>query len=271
MILKKNNSNSVESFKNSSKKSAICGFNSRVKFELFIFIFFLILQIIFWYKTESIKPNLGIVPEVPTISTVKAFSFGDEEFYFRYKGFRIQNTGDTFGRFSPLKDYDYSKLYEWFKLFDKLNNKSNYIPSLAAYYYSMTQNEKDVIYIINYLVEHADKNPSEKWWWYYQAMTLANNVYKDNELAISIAKKLKDSSPENAPLWTKQMLAILLANQGQNCEALRVITGIIDEYDKQGTDKKSVDDNEMNYMRFFIEKQLKKLKESRFNPKDCYK
>ena len=115
-----------------------------------LLILFLLLQIIFWYKTENIKPNLGIVPEVPTLSTAKAFAFGDEEFYFRYKGLRIQNTGDTFGRFSPLKDYDYSKLYNWFVLLDNLDSKSNYIPSLVAYYYSMTQNSKDVIYLIDY-------------------------------------------------------------------------------------------------------------------------
>ena len=120
-----------------------------LRINLSFVVLVVILQIIFWLKTENIKPNLGIVPNVPTLSTVKAFSFGDEEFYFRYKGLRIQNTGDTFGRFSPLKDYDYEKLSQWFYLLDGLDDKSNYIPSLAAYYYSLTQNKQDVIYIIN--------------------------------------------------------------------------------------------------------------------------
>ena len=245
------------------------------KTELFLdaifIILFLLLQIIFWYKTENIKPDLGIVPEVPTLSTVKAFSFGDEEFYFRYKGFMIQNTGDTFGRFSPLKDYDYNKLSQWFNLLDNLDSRSNYIPSLAAYYYSLTQNQEDVIYIINYLNSHADKDPKTKWWWYYQAMYLANNVYKDKDLAIEMAKKLKENSPENAPLWTKQMLAILLSDKGENCEAIRVISGIIDEYEKPGKEK-SISDNEMNFMQFFIQQRLEELKKDKnFNVEDCFK
>lgn len=242
---------------------------NELRLEIGFVFLFLILQIIFWYKTESIKPNLGIVPEVPTLSTVKAFSFGDEEFYFRYKGFRIQNTGDTFGRFSPLKDYDYNKLSQWFYLLDSLDSKSNYIPSLAAYYYSLTQNKKDVIYIINYLNEHADKDPKNKWWWYYQAMYLANNVYGDKDLAIEMAKKLKENSPKNAPLWTKQMYAVLLSDEGKNCEAIKVISGILEEYEKDDKEK-SIKDNEINFMKFFIQQRMEELKKDKnFNPQDC--
>ncbi len=242
---------------------------NELRLEIGFVILFLIFQIIFWFKTESIKPNLGIVPEVPTLSTVKAFSFGDEEFYFRYKGFRIQNTGDTFGRFSPLKDYDYNKLSQWFYLLDSLDSKSNYIPSLAAYYYSLTQNHQDVIYIINFLNDHADKDPEKKWWWYYQALYLANSVYKDKDLAIKMAEKLKKYSPDSAPLWTKQMLAILLSDKGEKCEAIRVISGILEEYEKPGKDR-SISDNEINFMKFFIQQRMEELKKDKnFNPEDC--
>ena len=230
-----------------------------------LLILFLLLQIIFWYKTENIKPNLGIVPEVPTLSTAKAFAFGDEEFYFRYKGLRIQNTGDTFGRFSPLKDYDYSKLYNWFVLLDNLDSKSNYIPSLVAYYYSMTQNSKDVIYLIDYLKQHADRDPNNKWWWYYQAMYLADNIYNDKDLAIKLAEELKNKSPSNAPLWTKQMLAILLSDKGEKCEAIKIISGILTEYEN-----KNISDKEINFMNFFIKKQIEELKKDKtFNPINC--
>lgn len=239
---------------------------NKLKITFAFFILFLFFQILFWTKTENIKPNLEIVPEVPTISTVKAFSFGDEEFYFRIKGLRLQNAGDTFGRFSPLKDYDYRKLTEWFKLLDNLDSKSNYIPSLAAYYYSMTQNTNDLIYIINYLEQHADRDPQTKWWWYYQAMSIANNMYKDKNLAIKLAQKLKDESPYDAPLWTKQMVALLLANEGQNCEAIKIISSIIEDYDKEN---RKISDDELNFMRYFINKKIQELKEQNFDPANC--
>lgn len=248
--------------KNISKKNML-----RINL-IFVFLF-LIFQVLFWLKTEQIKPNLGIIPEVPTLSTIKAFSFGDEEFYFRFKGLRIQNAGDTFGRFSPLKDYDYNKLSKWFYLLDSLDSKSNYIPSLAAYYYSLTQNHDDVIYIINYLNSHADRDPENKWWWYYQATYLANNIYNDKDLAIKMAKKLKKYSPDSAPIWTKQMLAILLSDKGKNCEAIKIISGILDEYEKPDK-QKSISDNEINFMKFFIEQRLNELKKNKnFNPASC--
>ncbi|MDD2839953.1 MAG: hypothetical protein PHY80_02365 [Rickettsiales bacterium] len=239
---------------------------NRLRIVFIFFIFFLTLQVLFWSKTENIKPNLGIVPEVPTIATVKSFSFGDEEFYFRLKGLRLQNAGDTYGRFSPLKNYDYKKLTAWFKLLDDLDGKSNYIPSLASYYYSMTQNTADLIYIINYLEQHADRDPEKKWWWYYQAMSLANNIYKDKDLAIRLAQKLKDKSPYDAPIWTKQMVALLLADEGQNCEAIKIISSIIEDYSKN--DRK-ISDEELNFMRYFISKKIKELKEQNFDPANC--
>ena len=251
MILIKKNFNSINySF-----------FQNYIFFVLIFFIF----QILFWFKTENIKPNLGIVPEVPTIGTIKSLSLGDDQFLFRYKGLRIQNSGDTYGRFSPLKNYDYSKLYQWFMLLDKLDSKSNYIPSMASYYFSMTQNEKDTIYIINYLTQHADKDPQKKWWWYYQALFLANNIYKDKDLALEIAKKLKDNSPNSAPLWTKQMYAIILSDKGEKCESVRVIYSILKEYEN-----KNISLNEMNFMRYFIIQKIKELKEENFDIKKCF-
>lgn len=243
-----------------------CSKTNKLKITFAFFILFLSFQILFWIKTEHIKPNLKIVPEVPTISTIKAFSFGDEEFYFRIRGLRLQNAGDTFGRFSPLKDYDYKKLTEWFKLLDNLDSKSNYIPSLAAYYYSMTQKTEDLIYIIDYLEQHADKDPQKKWWWYYQAMSIANNTYKDKDLAIKLAQKLKDGSPYDAPLWTKQMVALLLAGDGQNCEAIKIISSIIEDYDKEN---RKISDDELNFMKYFINKKIQELKEQKFDPANC--
>ena len=152
---------------------------------------------------------------------------------------------------------------------DSLDSKSNYIPSLAAYYYSLTQNHQDVIYIINFLNDHADKDPEKKWWWYYQALYLANSVYKDKDLAIKMAEKLKKYSPDSAPLWTKQMLAILLSDKGEKCEAIRVISGILEEYEKPGKDR-SISDNEINFMKFFIQQRMEELKKDKnFNPEDC--
>jgi len=232
-------------------------------------IILLLFQYLFWNRTEDIRPNLGIVPNVPNQLAVRALSFGDSEFYFRSRAFRIQNSGDTFGRFSPLKNYDYKKLYRWFTVLDSINSKSNFLPSLAAYYYSQTQNPKDTIYIIKYLEEHADKNPSEKWWWYYQAMYIANHVYEDKDLALKLAHKLKDSSGPDAPIWTKQMVAIVHKKWGENCEALAIISDILEDYEQEEGDKK-IEDKDLNFMKYFIQQRIRNLEEENFDYTKCF-
>ena len=128
----------------------------------------LILQIMFWDSVKDIKPNLAITPEIPTANQTEAFSLGDHQAYFRIKTMELQMAGDTFGRTTALKDYDFPLLKKWFFYLDTLDSKSNFTPSIAAYYFSRTQNPPDVIYPLDYLEAHADIDPANKWWWYSQ-------------------------------------------------------------------------------------------------------
>ncbi len=126
---------------------------------------FLVLQAMFWVKTYEIKPKLDIVPPLPSQQEMAALSFGDTQFYFRGLALNLQMAGDTFGRSTPLKDYNYPKLLEWFRLLDRLDedcippkkleecraSTSNYIPSVAAYYFSKSQHPKDAKYVLDYL------------------------------------------------------------------------------------------------------------------------
>jgi len=241
--------------------------NNDLRIIKFLLIFFFILQTLFWYKTENIKPKLGLVPNVPSKYLVKALSFGDEEFYFRTQAYKIQNAGDTFGRFSALKDYDYKKLYQWFKVLDSLDSKSNYVPSLAAYYYSQTQRKSDTIYIINYLEEHADQNPEEKWWWYYQATNIANYILKDQDRALEIAYKLKDIKAD-IPLGARELPAIIHKARGEDCEAIMLINEILQDYEKD--ENKKLTEKELNFMKFFIQRRIKSLKEKNFDVRGCF-
>ena len=118
-----------------------------------------------WNGTRNHLPDMAIVPEVPGKVTVKALSFGDEEFYFRLLALDIQNAGDTYGRFTELYKYDYQKLYDWFTLLDTLDDESNYVPFIASYYYGQTQHVSDVRYVVDYLYNHSASRPGKKYWW----------------------------------------------------------------------------------------------------------
>jgi len=231
----------------------------------YLIILFLILQSIFWYGihigettlwkgSRAIKPNLDIVPVVDSEAMVKAISFGDNQFYFRAMGYEIQNAGDSFGRTTPLKNYDYSELYKWLVLLDKLDPVSDYLPSMASYYYGATQNPKAHLpYIVDYLENHADKMPGKKWWWYTQAIYHAKHKLNDLERALEISEKLSDIPKDiKIPLWARQMRAFILEQKGEYKQACEIILNILDTYEE-------VSEGELNFMLYFIKDRVKAM------------
>lgn len=230
------------------------------------FLLFFILQIIFQLKTEYIKPNIYVVPPLPNKYSINALSLGDKEFYFRVLALKIQNAGDTFGRSTPLKNYNYKDLYQWFKILDSLNSDSRIIPSLASYYFSQTQHKPDSIYMINYLEEHASVDVDKHWWWLYQAIHIAKLALHDNKLALKLAYELSKNNAKNAPLWTRQLPAFLHAEMGENCEAFFIINQMLKDNE---SGKRIIKPEEMDFMRHFIRERLSTLKSQKFDPRKC--
>jgi hypothetical protein len=206
---------------------------------------------------------------------MKAFMFGDEEYYFRRKIFKVQNMGDTFGRFTTLNKYDYEKLYAWINMLDDLNSKSNFLPYLSAYYFSQTQNVKDVIYVVNYLVRHAEKNVNKKWWWLYQASFLSNYRLKDRGLTLQIVDKLNSLPGGILPLWIRQNLIGYLSTNGQDCESLRMLLAMEREYGDIQSEKdpkiREKKEAELSYMHFFMKNVIQKLKANKIDVGECIK
>lgn len=210
----------------------------------------LLLQISFWMISHRILPILPIVPNPPSPLAVKALSLGDETFYFRVLAFELQNLGDSFGRFTPLKHYDYQTLYRWFELLDALDTKSHFVPSLASYYFSQTQHTQDVRYIVDYLELHSLRDLSKKWWWLTQAIYLANHKLGDKQRALKMAYKLANT-PATIPLWARQMPAFIHEQLGEKEAAYRIMKGLIEQYHE-------IPEKDFKFMLYFIEKRLKK-------------
>ena len=215
-----------------------------------IFVLFIGLQGAFWYHTRNIQPEIGIVPDVPGERTVKALSFGDEEVFFRLYALNIQNSGDTFGRFTALYKYDFKKLSAWFHLLDGLNKESNYLPAMATYYFSQTQNPTDVGYIVDYLDAYTLDRVKEKWWWVVQGVYLAQHKMDDLDRASKLAARL--SGVKGIPIWAQQTPAFIHEERGEFGDALKIIEDIMknpEEY-SQG---------ELNFMKYFVDERLGRL------------
>lgn len=200
-----------------------------------VLIFFVLLQCCFWiFKTSTLKPDFTITPLPPSKTEMSVFSFGDNELLYRIYGFKLQNAGDTFGETIPLKNYDYSKLEKWFYALNELDDKSNYVPSIAGFYYSMSQNADDNKYIVDYLIDFADTNPVKNWRWYLTTMHLAKNKLKDDKKAFKIAEKITKIDDKNGEIPALSKFAVLMlfnVKDLSNCEIVKNVYELITKGD----------------------------------------
>lgn len=214
---------------------------------------FVCLQLGYWVETRDIKPDLSVVPDVPGRAAVHALAFGDNQFYFRTLAFMLQNAGDTFGRFTALRYYDFNKLYHWFNLLDELDPHSNMIPSMATYYFAQTQNTADVRYVVDYLYAHSTRDIEHKWWWLMQSIYLAMHKLKDNDLALKVATPLVNPK---VPIFAQQMAAVVHEKRGEMEDALAIMDSIARNADQ-------IPEADLKYMTYFVDERLKKLDETK--------
>ncbi len=239
-------------------------YSHKIFFWLFILAF--IFQIIFWKIIDQVKIKYDIVPPAPSKYFMQGASFGDHEFLFRSLTLRFQNSGDVFAGFVSLKNYNYQRIYDWMTALDTLNSDSRVVPSLASYYYAQSQNLAHLEYILKYLDEHSSKNIDKNWWWLFQATFIAKRDLKDLDKALYFANKLAQNNNIEAPLWTKQMPAFISEKKGDSCMAFKVIKKLIDESE---SGQRKISAEEMNFMRYFINQRINKLKKQKFNANKC--
>jgi hypothetical protein len=167
----------------------------------------------------------------------------------------LQFMGDTWGRSTPLKDYDYKEVYKWLHFLDKYDPKSNMLPSSAAYYYSKTQRPSDVIYLLDYLEERSFKDPEANWWWLSQGIYLANSILGDKPRAIRLANVLHKVKAD-IPLWARQMEAFLREDLGDKEAAGDIMCDTIQNY--KGLEK--MEKQDIDFFVYFFKERIKAWK-----------
>ncbi|AZL15824.1 hypothetical protein [Rickettsiales endosymbiont of Stachyamoeba lipophora] len=209
------------------------------------------------------NPRLVTTEHLPNQMINGLESLGDNQFLFRKLSLELQYMGDSYGRSSYVGSYDYYILSSWFSYLDTLDQKSNYTPSTAAYYFGYNYNASQLAEIVKYLQAHAGAGDDGKWWWLYQASYLAYHRMKDIDLAINIAHKLAETSAQT-PIWVRQLPALYYAQIGEDAHALHIIQNILQKY------KDQISPGEKNFMDYFINQRLAEInqpKVSKASPK----
>ncbi len=178
----------------------------------------LLLCTVFWYISYDLRDRWEGLAPAPTQAESLIFGFGDTQFSYRTIGMMLQNAGDTGGRITNLKDYNYARLRDWLELSYTLDPRANYIPSMAAFYFSATKKKSDTRYLIDYLARAGRDtfpNQAERWRWLAQAVYLARFELHDQDLALQLANELAAMPGSDMPIWTKQMPAFVMTRAGK--------------------------------------------------------
>lgn len=219
--------------------------SSNMTAYLFFCLFFT-LNTLFWWSAREIRPVWVNVPPVPSDNTALSFSLGDKQLAYRSYAFMLQNLGESGGRSQKLVDYNYDRLGEWFFLEDRLDPVSNFVPLLAAFYYSATPDNKDLDPIINYLADIGQGRKDGKWRWLAQAIYLARFRQNDLDKSLQLSYELASHPDKDRPAWTYQMPAFVLNNMGKKEAAHDLLMNIlIDRADE-------LDPAEVNFTKDYI-------------------
>lgn len=193
-----------------------------------ILAFAAVLNIGLWFYSHKIYPRWSNIPQPPKISTLRMSFLSDDVFAYRVWSLALQNFGSV-GISQPLKNYNYDYLGNWFHLMDALDSKSNFVPYLAAYYFSATQNPKQLPPVIAYLEEIGmRKDQPGRWRWLAQAAYLARHRMEDMDEALRLARKLGSIyDPKTMPNWTSNMEPMLRAEMGDKQAAYLLMLEIL--------------------------------------------
>ncbi|MDF3023903.1 MAG: hypothetical protein K0R10_1264 [Alphaproteobacteria bacterium] len=211
----------------------------------------LALNLAFWAGTKFIYAKWEGVPPVPTRAGATMMALGDQQFSYRLAAITLQNLGDSGGRVTPIRDYDYAKLGAWFDLLDGLDPASDHVPMLAAYYFGATRVPADVAVIVDYLAKVGERPVGSKWRWLVHAVFLARHRLGDLQVALDLAYKLSKMQLQDdvMPAWGRQMPAFVLKAKGDREDARKIMVDLL-------ASGKTFHPNEINFMKAYLIEEL---------------
>ncbi len=189
----------------------------------------LVVNFSFWLVLRDMQAQWGNVPPAPKEQFAALYGLGDESFSYRINSLMLQNLGDAGGRVTALKDYDYEVLTDWFFLQDKLDPVSDYIPYLASFYFSGTQEPEKFRLVLEYLKMVGARPDGIKWKWLVQGIFFARHKLKDLDKALELANVLAKTENPDTPAWVRNMPAYVMNAKGNDREAYSLLVETLKE------------------------------------------
>lgn len=215
----------------------------RLTFSLLILI---CLMIAVWIPSRYLRARWLNVPPAPPTLGASMVGLGDTQYAYRILSVMLQNIGDSGGRVVSYKNFDYQHLSNWLFVMDQMDSESSYIPLLAAYVFSATEQPENLRYLIDYLQTVGSREGRERWRWLAQAVYLARFKMEDYALALNLAEQLANHPEPDRPGWSYQMPAFVLRQSGDKQAAYDVMVEILKN------DAENLHPNEVYFMVEYI-------------------
>lgn len=171
------------------------------------------------WQSRLFRPDLSIIDPAPDALTRRALSFGDDQFLYRAWLLDLQNAGDTGGRSTPMRDYNYSYVLSWLEALQALDPLAQGHLQLAAHYFAMTPRTDDVRKMIDFVERDALRMPREKASWLVQAAIMAEVRLHDLDYALALSRRLVAQDIPDLPVVIRLMPALFLEKLGRAAEA----------------------------------------------------
>lgn len=208
------------------------------------------INLFFWLAAKEVYVRWSGVPPVPTRKGAVMMTLGDPEFSYRFLALALQNLGDVGRDVTPLKDYNYQRLGEWFALLHALDPASDHVPMIAAYYFGATQVPKDAAVVVDYLQVAGQIPVGTKWRWLAHAAYMAQHRVHDLQRALDLAYRLvKMPNAAEMPQWARQMPAFILNEKGDRAASRQMMENLL-------LTEKNVPWQEVNFMKSYLIEQL---------------
>lgn len=224
---------------------------SRERFDLVWVLLAVCLTAALAFQTWKLRETWPGLPLATSESAALLYGYGDKQLSYRNIGLMLQNAGDTGGRVTNFKDYNYQTVEDWLWLTDKLDSQANYVPGLAAFYFGAAKEPKQLSHLVDYLAHVGMDNRNERWRWLAHAIFLTRFKLEDQPRALDLANKLASISNPDMPAWTKVMPAYVMNTMGEKKEARDLLLLIM-------ADPKALTDRaDVNQSCWYINKNLR--------------
>lgn len=218
------------------------------------------LQCVVWTQLRHKDAQWANVPPPPSARGAAVAFLGDEQLAYRAIGITLQNLGDSGRRVTPFDKYHYDRLGRWFHIMDELDPASNYMPLLAAFYYSAVKDPVKLNNVIDYLAEVGQRPQSHKWRWLAQAVYLARFKQGDLARAEELAEILAGMYRPGMPAWVVQMPIFIQLQQEDREAAYNLAISLL--RDESG----NMHPNEIIFMKSYICERILNPEEVMRNP-----